>query len=192
MIEAELNGALRRELLAGERILWSGRSDPRRMRAVFLIWLFAIPWTAFALFWEAAALLPWFGSSQTPDGIRLTFGIIFPLFGLPFVAVGFAMMAAPFVMLRKAARTIYGLTDRRILKLTSGSRREVKSVSFEQMGSIEVKADTDGFGDLHIETGSHFDSDGDRVTDRFEVSSVPDVARLERLLLERRTAREVP
>jgi len=46
----ELESILRRELLPAERLLWSGRPDPARLRAAFAIWLFAVPWTAFALF----------------------------------------------------------------------------------------------------------------------------------------------
>ena len=41
-------------------------------------------------------------------------------------------------------------------------------------------------GTLRIQTGTSIDSDGDRVTERFEIAGVPDVSRLEGLLLEQR------
>jgi len=41
---------------------------------------------------------------------------------------------------------------------------------------------------LRIQTGTRTDSDGDKVTERFDVMGVPDVARLEGLLLERKAA----
>jgi hypothetical protein len=182
----ELDSILRRELMPGERLLWSGRPDPARLRAVFAIWFFAVPWTAFALFWEAMALLPWMASSHTPLGIQWSFGIIFPLFGLPFIGIGLGMLWMPFKARRKAAQTIYGLTDRRLLRVTAGTSRESSSVMLDQMGPIDVTADADGVGNLRIQTGTRLDSDGDKVTERFEVSGVPGVNRLESLLLEQK------
>ncbi|WP_298171738.1 hypothetical protein [Novosphingobium sp.] len=184
----ELDSILRRELLPGERLLWSGRPDPSRLRAVFAIWFFAVPWTAFALFWEAMALLPWMASSHTPLGIQWSFGIIFPLFGLPFIGIGLGMLWMPFKARRKAAQTIYGLTDRRMLRVTAGTKRESASVLIGQMGPIDVTADADGYGTLRIQTGTRLDSDGDKVTERFEVLGVPGVNRLEGLLLEQKSA----
>ena len=182
----ELDVILRRELLPGERLLWSGRPDPSRLRAAFAIWFFAVPWTAFALFWEAMALLPWLGSTHTPSGIQWSFGIIFPLFGLPFIGIGLKMLSMPFTIRRKAAQTIFGLTDRRIVRVTASKKRESASVLFAQMGPIDVTADADGYGSLRIQTGTRLDCDGDKVTERFDVMGVPDVARLEGLLLEQR------
>ena len=180
----ELDSILRRELLPGERLLWSASPSPHKLRGAFLIWGFAIPWTAFALFWEAMALLPWMASSHTPSGITWSFGIIFPLFGLPFIGIGLSMLWMPFKAQRKAAKTIYGLTDRRVLRVSAGARRESASVLFSQMGPYDVTADAQGYGSLRIQTGTNRDSDGDRVTERFSVDGVPDVARLESLLLE--------
>ncbi|OYU35625.1 hypothetical protein [Novosphingobium sp. PASSN1] len=182
----DLDSILRRELMPGERLLWSGRPDPARLRAPFAIWFFAVPWTAFALFWEAMALLPWLGSTHTPLGIQWSFGIIFPLFGLPFIGIGLKMLSLPFKARSKAAQTIFGLTDRRIVRVTAGRKRESASVLFAQMGPIDVTADADGYGSLRIQTGTRTDSDGDKVIERFEVFAVPDVGRLEGLLLERK------
>lgn len=184
----DLDSILRRELMPGERLLWSGRPDPARLRAPFAIWFFAVPWTAFALFWEAMALLPWLGSTHMPLGIQWSFGIIFPLFGLPFIGIGLKMLSLPFKAQRKAAQTIFGLTDRRIVRVTAGKKRESASVLFAQMGPIDVTADADGYGSLRIQTGSHRDSDGDKVIERFEVMGVPNVGRLEGLLLEHKAA----
>ncbi|MEI6641363.1 MAG: hypothetical protein WCL10_04960 [Novosphingobium sp.] len=188
----ELDSILRRELMPGERLLWSGRPLPGKLRAAFAIWFFAIPWTAFALFWEAMAFLPWMASSHTPSGITWSFGIIFPLFGLPFIGVGLAMLWMPFKAQRKAAQTIYGLTDRRLLRVSAGRKRDSISVLVSQLGPIEVSADPDGAGNLRVQTGTSRDSDGDRVTERFEVLGVPDVGRLETLLLEQQAKAALP
>lgn len=179
-----LEQSLRRELLAGERLLWSGQPRAGKLKRGFGIWLFAIPWTAFALFWETMALLPWSASTHTPTAIQWSFGVIFPLFGLPFVAIGLWMLWQPIRAMRRAGATAYGLTDRRLLRVTEARDRKVQSLVLHQIGPIDRRESRDGFGDLRIQTHSRVDSDGDRVTERFEVLGVPDVARLERLLLE--------
>lgn len=181
----ELDTALRRELGAGERILWSAQPIAGKLKAGFGIWLFAIPWTAFALFWEAAALLPW-ASSETPSGIQWSFGIVFPLFGLPFILIGLWMLWMPIKAMRNAGSTAYGLTNRRLIRMVAGSRREVASVLLDQIGPINRDESNDGTGNLRIQTHSRVDSDGDRLTEKFEVLGVPDVAKLEQLILENR------
>ena len=185
MIAPELEAILRRELMTGERIIWSGQPKPSKLYAVFGIWLFAIPWTVFSLFWEAmASVMLWSSGTHTPDAIRWSYGIVFPLFGLPFVAIGFAMMWMPISAIRKAKRTVFALTDRRVLRVTAGKNREAESVMLGHIGPIKVKASSDGYGTLSIQTGTSIDSDGDRVTERFEIAGVPNVSRLEGLLLE--------
>jgi hypothetical protein len=183
----ELDSILRRELLPGEHLLWSASPAPHKLRAAYAIWLFAIPWTAFSLFWEAMAFMPWYASTHTPDAMKWSFGIVFPLFGLPFIAVAFGMLWMPFKAQRKAAQTIYGLTDRRMIRVSAGKNRDSASVLYSHMGPIDVSAGSDGYGNLRIQTGTSRDSDGDRVTERFEVLGVPDVARLESLLLEQQS-----
>lgn len=181
-----LDQALRRELVAGERFLWSKQPLARRLKGGFAIWIFAIPWTVFALFWESAAFLPWFASSKTPDVVRLTFGIVMPLFGLPFILIGLWMLWRPLKAVRQAKNTIYCLTTRRVIRIVDGKPRTVASVLLDQIGPIDRSEAADGTGHLYIQTHSHVDSEGDRTTERFEVLGVPDVARLERLLLETR------
>jgi hypothetical protein len=187
MIEPELDAILRRELMTGERILWSGQPNPNKLYAAFGMWLFAIPWTVFALFWEGmASMMLWNPGTKTPDAISYTFGIVFPLFGLPFVATGFYMLAMPFKAISKAKRTVFAMTDRRVMSVTADKSRETTSVMLDQMGPFKVKAGSDGYGSLSIQTGTSIDSDGDRTTETFLIAGVPDVTRLEGLLLEHR------
>jgi hypothetical protein len=110
-------------------------------------------------------------------------GILFSLFLLPFVAVGFVMLWAPFETLRKARRTIFGLTNRRMLSVTAGTKRECTSVMLQQMGPIDVQVGSKGYGNVRIQTGTGLDSDGDQTINRFELLGVPDVSRLKGLLL---------
>lgn len=181
-----LDQSLRRELIAGERLLWSAQPRASRLKAGFVIWAFAIPWTVFALFWESMAFLPWLAEPKTPDNMRLTFGIVMPIFGLPFILIGFWMLWQPIRAMRTAGSTAYGLTNRRLIRVVETGQRETASVLLDQIGPMDRSERSDGTGHLRIQTHSHVDSEGDRITERFEVLGVPDVARLERLIIENR------
>lgn len=183
-----LEQSLRRELIAGEHLLWRGQPRGHKLTRGFGIWLFALPWTAFALMWEAFAFLPWVTATKTPDFVQWSFGIAFPLFGLPFIAVGLWMLWTPIGAVRRAGKTAYALTERRLLRLVDAKELKVDSVLLHQIGPIDRREDAQGFGDLRIQTHSTVDSEGDRMTERFEVLGVPGVARLERLILENLSA----
>ncbi|MBY0301533.1 MULTISPECIES: hypothetical protein [Sphingomonas] len=172
------------DLEPGERIRWQGRGRAQAMRSSFAIWLFAIPWTAFALFWETLALSPWIAPARaggTSAGTLLA-GIVMPLFGVPFVLVGLWMLARPFALMRRAGRTVYALTDRRLIRRVEGRTTEVESISLDRLGAITTRERRDGSGDLSVQTGRRIDSDGDRVNAYFKVDGVADVAGLRRLL----------
>jgi hypothetical protein len=179
-----LDIALRRELAAGERILWSAQPMAKRLKSGFGVWIFAIPWTVFSLFFVSLTLMPWADSTHTPAGIKWSFGLFMPLFGLPFVLVGFAMLWGPIKAMRETVRTAYGLTSLRLIRVVEARRRRVDSVLLSQIGPMQRSENKDGTGHLRIQTHSRIDSDGDRITEKFEVLGVPDVARLERLILE--------
>jgi hypothetical protein len=181
--QRELQSALQRCLMPAERILWQGQPIAGRQKSAFLIYLFAIPWTVFALFWESAALMPWFASTHTPSMIRYGIGIVFPIFGLPFIAIGFWMLWKPFQLMRQSGQMLVALTDKRLIKLIVGAQSQSESVMLDQIGPVSCRAAKDGVGDLSIQTHSRIDSDGDRVTEKFIVTGVAQVRELERLLL---------
>lgn len=116
--------------------------------------------------------------------ISWTFGIVFPLFGLPFILVGLWMLWRPIRTMRKARDTIYALTDTRIVAVVLGRAVSVKSILVNQIGPIERREGRDGWGSLRIQTHSNIDSEGDRMTEKFAMIGIPDVAGLERRILD--------
>jgi hypothetical protein len=169
----------------GERILWTGR--PRAglaFRAALLIWLFAIPWTAFTMGWETMALSGWLSGKPAPSGANLMFGIVFPLFGLPFVLVGLGMMAAPFYAYWWAGRTAMVIGEKRLAMVTVGRRLRVKSYRKETILRTERTERADGSGTLKVITGARRDSEGDRVESSETLYGIADVRAVERLLCE--------
>lgn len=178
-----LTAALNSELAVGERVLWSASPDPRRLKAAFGMWFFAVPWTVFSLVWTGLATAPWL-SGPPHDAMGWGFGIAFPLFGTPFILAGLWMLNKPLHIRKEAKVTIYGLTDRRLIRIVLGKTRKTDFVQIDHMGPVNCTSTADGWGTLTVQTGSHMDSEGDRVTDSFVVAGVPQVERLRRLLIE--------
>jgi hypothetical protein len=141
-IPQTLEEMARRELESGESIAWMGMPKPRFFtKSTLGIFLFAIPWTAFSLFWVAGAAefkIPDFASTD----------IIFPLFGLPFVLIGVSMLLTPITHYRHTLKTLYMITDRRVVIFEGGSSTTIRSYEAEKLGTITRKERNNGYGDL--------------------------------------------
>jgi len=141
---------IRTHLEGGERLLWSGRPvQGVRLRSqdVFLI-PFSLLWGGFAIFWEIMALgiFSKTGGGENPPSI---IGIVFPLFGLPFVLVGlYLMIGRFFVDARQRARTFYGVTDQRLLIVSGLFSRKVKSLNLRTLSDLSMTQKGDGSGSI--------------------------------------------
>ena len=106
------------------------------------------------------------------------------LFGIPFVLIGFGMLLGPFWVLRKGARTLYVLTNRRLTILEGGRTVSVVSIRPEEIVSTSRKEGPDGRGTLILQQGSYRDSDGDRQERKTELGVINDVRRVEQMVLD--------
>ena len=165
--------ALERELDRGETVSWSGMQLGKIAKMSFGIYLFAIPWTAFAVFWTAMASVGVSSSADTDDIGLLAWA--FPAFGLPFVLVGLAMLSVPFVPLWQKGKVLYAVTNKRVLKLSLGRRLDVKAVPAERLGMVERNENFRGEGSLKLAINVGRDSDGDKTTEHFVLGEVKDV-----------------
>jgi len=169
---ARLRQALERELASDEAVQWYGwqlgRIDPRH----FVIYVFAVPWTAFALAWTGIAATAVGMSDQ--EGLGL-FTWAFPLFGLPFIAVGAWMLARPFIPLWERGRVLYVVTNRRVLKLVAGRELTITAAPANRIGLIRRSEKPDGSGALSLAVRIGRDSDGDRQVESFDIGPVADI-----------------
>ncbi|MEZ5854218.1 MAG: hypothetical protein R3D67_05510 [Hyphomicrobiaceae bacterium] len=145
-----------------------------------LVWLFAIPWTAFSLAWEVMALQGWFSGKTPPSGMLLLFGIVFPLFGVPFVAIGLAMMGTPLWAWWSARHTAHVVGEKRIATITVGRDLKVKTWATSAILRTERAQRRNGSGTLKIILGRRKDSDGDVVEETETLYGIADVAEVER------------
>jgi hypothetical protein len=99
----------------GERILWQGRPDGRiAVTGEGIVQsVFGVFFLGFALFWTGAAFWMTAGSGTPLD-------FLFPLFGLPFIAVGSYLVFGHWLWSAYARRhSWYTLTDRRAIIATA-------------------------------------------------------------------------
>lgn len=171
---ARLKLALERELQPGESVLWHGwqlgRIDPRH----FLTYVFAIPWTAFSLAWTGIAAVAVASAGPGENELGLV-AWAFPLFGVPFIAVGAWMLGRPFVPLLERGRVLYVVTGERVLKLSLARELAVTAVPAARIGMAERREQRDGTGTLQLAVRIGTDSDGDRQTEHFVIGAVDDV-----------------
>jgi hypothetical protein len=159
---SRLRQALEHELRADETVQWHGWQLGRVELRSFGIYVFAIPWTAFALMWTALAGGAVF---QMEDSGAGWLGWAFPLFGLPFIVVGLGMLAMPFAPVLQRGRVLFVVTGQRVLKLALGRELVVTTVPADRIGLIERREQSDGTGSLKLAIKIGKDSDGDRQTE---------------------------
>jgi hypothetical protein len=132
------------ELDTGEKLLWAGM--PRqgtvfRGSDVFMI-PFSLLWGGFAIFWETMAL-------AIPNEKAGAVGIVFPLFGIPFVLVGLYMIFGRFIYdSKKRAKTFYGLTDQRAIIVSGIFGKRVKSLNLRSLSDVSLSEKSDKSGTI--------------------------------------------
>jgi len=130
---------IRRELSAGEQVRWSGQ--PRQGLVVrgsdALMIPFSLLWCGFAIFWEMTAIR----ADNTPA--------FFVLWGIPFVAMGlYIVIGRFFVEARQRATTHYAVTTERILIVSGGFSRKVKSLNLKTLSDIALSESSNGEGTI--------------------------------------------
>jgi len=176
-LQARLEEAVRREA-RGELVRWSGRPSAwRTFVRVSILLPMGIAWTAAASTGLGALLV-----NQLPNvlGPPLHWsGVIvvgaFALLLVVFVLIGVFQMLFPFLQAWHARRTVYALTDKRLITLREGWKTHVETVRPGHIHNIECKERRDGSGDLRLTT------DPDEEWD-LRLVGIPEVRKLEGML----------
>lgn len=166
----------------GESVVWFGKPNPIRLALTMLpIFIFAIPWTAFAVFWVYTA-----SGSQFPPDFSNESASFFPLFGVPFVLIGFAMLCSPLFVYAKAFRMVYIVTNKTIRIVTMGRRKKVETFTSADIGKIERTEKPDGSGDLIFRYDVSYDTNRKRRTAPVGFYGIPNVRTVEQHLIKLR------
>ncbi len=183
-----LQEQVERELEDGEQLVWTGQPVPKYFTTHSTgAFLFAIPWTAFAIFWICGASgfkIPDFSGPQS----------LFPLFGVPFVLIGFWLLSTPLGMYRNMKRTAYAITDHRAIIFAGGTfSTTVRSFEPDELTDLTRKERRNGFGDIYFYGPPSFSAAqqrGPSAVYDLGFLNLPNVREVERLL--RDLARSVP
>ena len=141
------------ELQPGESLYWTGAADPRRAALMALpASLFGIPFAGFALFWVSSAYHATSAMSKSSNNSFTKGFAVFPLFGLPFLLIGLGVILAPLWAYLKGLSTVYAVTNQRVMIISGGNSRTVKSVTPADIVSVDHRERPDGSGDIAILT----------------------------------------
>jgi len=131
-------------LAPGERILWKGvpkQGYILRKRDALMI-PFTLLWGGSVVFWEGGVIksgVPWY----------LTF------WGVPFLLVGFYLVFGRFWVDRGVrARTVYAVTDQRVLFLSGFANRTLTSLELSNLPPTNLSVAGDGSGTITFGTFS--------------------------------------
>ena len=161
----DLSAPFDRFLDPGEKLLWSGqpRQGLRLQAADAFMIPFSLMWGGFAIAWEIAALGIGFGAhARHPGGgPGNLFAWIFPLWGIPFVAVGFYIIFGRFFYdAASRKKTWYGLTDRRLIIFKSLFTCKVSSFDLAIFSNLNLIERGDQSGDILFGTPGPFSGFG--------------------------------
>lgn len=143
-----------RDLARGERIVWTGKPDERRMFTAadrFLI-PFSLLWLAFTVFWllDAMGVLP---TGLVPDQPT------FVVFGTVFLVMALYAAVGRFIFKRwMNANTYYALTNRRALIVQQARRRNLAVFPLDEISGIETSVQADGMGTIFLGQTTFFDA----------------------------------
>jgi hypothetical protein len=142
--------SIKRYLMAGEQLIWWGQPKQGFLltpRDVFLI-PFSLLWGGFAIFWETGV-----AGTGAP--------FFFLLWGVPFVLMGlYAILGRFFVDAWIRSRTVYGLTDKRVLIVRGSPIAKFLALNLAQLPSVEINEGRNARGTIRFGSGSFFNNFG--------------------------------
>jgi hypothetical protein len=187
-IASDLIAAVERAA-GGEKILWAGRPNEAKTVSYGLrhdgywFWWFFF---AFAVFWIIAA-----SSGMSGQRRVASINYVFPLFGLPFLAIGIWGVTAPWRNAGRARRTVFALTENRLIHvMAASSGLTSQSIFPSNMLSVTSTESPDGTGTIVItlsETETWGQSYGNK---QFALVGVEDPTTAARLLDAMRAGRK--
>ena len=135
----------RRALQAGEHLVWAGRPGPAAQPA----WqLDRTSWLIAAAPFLAAVFLLW----QAVDGTGSWADLLFLAAGIVMLCIALSPLVALWRAVRRVQRTVYAITDRRLLVLPGGSGRALRSFAPEDLDDPQVRERGHGRGDVIFAT----------------------------------------
>ena len=181
MSPIEAQQTISRELNSGETILWTGNPDPvRSMQSTLPTFIFGIVWTGGIINF----IMGWHSGQQDisgPKGIFGMQGLLSDLFFVPFILAAIALLLNPLVTYYTALKTIYAITNQRVLIISSKRNSKVSTYLAASINMLERTDHANGTGTVTFNRASYRDSDGDSRSDDAKFIGIPDARMVEQL-----------
>ncbi len=167
-----------RELAPGERVAWMEQPVPRhfppKIKPLFI----------FGLFWTVISLLTALGTllNILKSEISSALALIPVAFEIPFVLVGCWFLFLPRKVYLGDLRTVYAVTDRRLIVVEGAKKISIRSFFPNDLGNIHRNEDKDGEGDVFVAVEGGRERSVGLTTDDERVLHVENPAALEALL----------
>lgn len=168
---------IREYLTDGEYVIWQGapvKGHLFSLQDIFLI-PFSLMWGGFAVFWELMVIL-----ADAP--------LLIQLWGIPFVVIGFYLMAGRFfVQAHMRKHTLYAVTNKRILRIR---KKQVDSLNYRLSPQKRMTQHKDGSGSIIFENSGNQWNKGYQVVwgmnmkAGFWMEHIPEVSRVFHILEE--------
>ncbi|MEX1376751.1 MAG: hypothetical protein AB1Z23_04645 [Eubacteriales bacterium] len=156
-----MDTSIQDNLLPGEEILWEGQPQVANRLNIGNITksIFGVFWLGFSLFWTLTAFL----ATRNINASSATGSILkyfFPLFGLPFVAIGiFMVFISPIKQRKKNLMTFYYITDKRIIiNVNTLKSPTFNSLFIKDLNDVRITKNRDNTGTIIF--GSSFANSG--------------------------------
>jgi hypothetical protein len=153
-----------------EKLIWSAKPSPLRyaLGETILTFVLGAFFFLISLIWIHVATL---------------IGSYFWLLGIPFVAIGAALLASPFYAFYRARCTTYLLTNKRAIVAVSGIAPRQFSVSLSSIDTIDARAYSDDHGAIILKEVITKDAESGGETIEHEgFIAIPDVAGVARII----------
>jgi hypothetical protein len=139
--------AIQPELTSGETIIWAGQPKAGVIfhKEDWYLIPFSLLWGGFTLFWESG--VSGFGGFSKGAGAPL----FFQLWGIPFVLVGqYLIWGRFFYVAWLKRRTYYAATNRRVIVVQNGWKRQMASSYIDSVPTVIKESDSNGTGILRF------------------------------------------
>jgi len=124
------------QIQSDERLLWADKpaTGIKFRKTDIFIFLFSLLWLSFSLFWSYMAAKS---------------SYIFALFGTPFILIGIHLLVGRYFFDSISRKnTIYGLTNKRIIKKSGVYKKSYNSIFLTTLPSLSYTEESDGSVDI--------------------------------------------
>lgn len=150
--ESEAYYDVQAELMADEELLWVGRPDPMRYALRNLgVLASGVFFVLVLVFIYNMSVSNFMGGGFNMRG----FGSFFGLIMIFMLGASLWTISAPVRQYFMATRTLYGITDRRVLIISGFPSRSTQSFSPDQMQFVNIRVHPNGTGDVIFRRDQH-------------------------------------